>query len=82
MATYDLKTGRVSGETVTTKNSADYVNFEVKYPHFAVACPICGFGTPVNYPVKDVIVCDSCKKAVAWVKKRMEEENGQDIHTE
>lgn len=77
MVTYDLRTGRVSGETATTKNSADYVNAQ-----FAAVCPICGFGTPVNYITRDVIVCNACKKAVAWVKKRMEEENGQDIHAE
>ena len=82
METYDLRTGRVSGETTTTKNSADYVNIEVEDPQFAVACPICGFGTPVNYPTRDVIVCDDCKKAVAWAKKRMEKENGQSIHAE
>ena len=77
METYDLRTGRVSGETTTTKSSADYVNVQL-----AVACPICGFGTPVSYLTKDVIVCDDCKKAVAWVKKRMEEENGKSVHAE
>lgn len=72
VGTYNLRTGRVSGESATTKDSADYAYGEIKEPEFAVSCPICGNATPVNYMVRGVIVCADCKAAIAWAKKRME----------
>ena len=62
------------GETTIPFNPNDY--------QIAIHCMICGKEVVMaNYPPFDVAelikVCDDCKKAIAWAKENMKEDNNE-----
>ena len=56
------------------KNSG-VMRLQVPKPLYAISCLICGKTVRTyDYPVIDVAVCDDCKKAIEYIKEKIENE--------
>ncbi len=62
-------------EKVTMSITEIPATLEIPTPKYSVSCLICGktIGT-YDYPMKDIGVCEDCKKAVAYIKEKMSKE--------
>lgn len=51
------------------------MRLEVPMPLYAVSCLICGkIIRTYDYPIIDLGVCDDCKKAIEYIKEKMQNE--------
>lgn len=50
------------------------MRIKLETPKYTVSCLICGNTIGVyDYPIRDIGVCEDCKKAIAYAKKLLKE---------
>lgn len=51
--------------------ATNQINIQTTPMYYTVLCVICGCETPVAQINEGTFICEACKSAVEWAKKRM-----------